>query len=488
MPKGKQITLRKSQKPVLLQIESFISNSPDRIFILKGYAGTGKTTLMRFLIEHLQKYNYSYRLLASTGRAAKVLSNITDAYGNVSTIHKLIYKYGGLNKDLSDLKASTADEYGQLYLNFTFSEVDEEENPETIYIIDESSMVSDKKDTFITQAKFGTGKLLTDLLNYDKREKSKFIFVGDPCQLPPIREYSSPALSKEYFEKTFGMHAQEAQLTEIVRMDEGNSLIQVSEKIRSLYANAPEDKSAYAFNRVWGKLPLGNNKNIILHATEVDMMQDYFQKIKGKKYDRAIYICRSNGKCKYVSENIRKDLGFEGLLSPGDLLLVIQNNYSTGLMNGDMVEVQEVSSVTKTIAQLTFRQVKVKELYSGNTYTTLIIDEILTQNHLNLDSDQMTRLYIDFMMRMKRMGITQKKDPQKFQDAILHDPYLNALRCVYGYAVTCHKAQGGEWDEVYVEIPRNLTLNPTKETYQWIYTAMTRTKSKLHVVNDFYIK
>ena len=105
----------------------------------------------------------------------------------------------------------------------------------------------------------------------------------------------------------------------------------------------------------------------------------------------------------------------------------------------------------------------------------------------NLDSSMQTSLFIDFIMRMKERGITQKKK-QMFRDKLISDPYLNALRCSYGYAITCHKAQGGEWQDVYIHIPRNFTLNPTKETYQWIYTAMTRAKESLHMIMDFYIE
>ncbi|MCI2108166.1 MAG: ATP-dependent helicase [Bacteroidales bacterium] len=488
MHKIKQIQLLESQARVLQQIESFIFDSDDRIFISKGYAGTGKTTLMRFLIDYLQKYNRRYRLLASTGRAAKVLSNITNVTESVITIHKLIYKYDGLNKDLSEIKESAANEdYGQLCLNFAFSEVDDEKEPEAIYIADEASMISDQPEDFVTQAKFGSGKVLTDLLNYDKRKNSKFIFVGDPCQLPPIRECSSPALSKENFKEHFKMNAQEAQLTEIVRTGKDNSLIMASNKLRSLYASAPERKDAYGTLKVWGNLPLGNNKNIILHPNADEMIQEYIQKIKEKKYDNAVYICWSNARCKKVSLEVRSALGLNGLLCRGDLLLVIQNNYLNGLMNGDMVEVLNVSSITETVAGLTFRQVKVKELFTGITCDALLIDEILMQDHVNLDSDQMTRLYIDFVIRMKKKGIKQKM-PDEFKFAMANDPYLNALRCVYGYAVTCHKAQGGEWDDVYVEIPRNITFQPIKESYQWVYTAITRARNKVHIVKDFFIK
>ena len=167
--------------------------------------------------------------------------------------------------------------------------------------------------------------------------------------------------------------------------------------------------------------------------------------------------------------------------------MVIQNNMPTGLMNGDMVTVEEIAPQSTTRAQLTFRQIKVKELFTGKTYTTLLIEEIAYLGRLNLDNRQQQAMFVDFIIRMKEKGITQKQK-KAFYDAMFNDPYLNALRCVFGYAITCHKSQGGEWEEVYVHVPRNITLNPTKETYQWIYTSMTRARKMLHMIDDFYIK
>ena len=218
------------------------------------------------------------------------------------------------------------------------------------------------------------------------------------------------------------------------------------------------------------------------------MINDYVSKVKRDGLNSAVCICRSNKTCGQLSETIRRKLGFaDRRIQKGDLLSVIQNNWLTGLMNGDMVTVEEIAPYTTTRARLTFRQVKVKEVFTGRTYTSLMIEETAYQSRLNLDSQQQNGLFIDFLIRMKGKGITQK-DKMAFYDAMHQDPYLNALRCVFGYAITCHKSQGGEWEEVFVHVPRNITLNPTKETYQWVYTAMTRGRKALHMVDDFYIK
>ena len=483
-----KIKLTASQDIVLKQILNFVDDPDDRVFILKGYAGTGKTTLMRFLIKALLEKERHYRLLASTGRAAKVLANLSETNGQTSTIHSMVYEFNGLNKEYEEKEEPKVDKDGQLFLVFEPSKLDEKANPETVYIIDEASMVSDVATKDVTQAKFGDGRLLKELLDYDSRPGSKFIFVGDPCQLPPIEQYFSPALIKDYFLQQFGLTAQEAQLTEIMRQQGVSGIVDASKKIRSLYNTAPESNQVYGNQKLWGFLPFRRYKDIQLHPNLESMLNDYVSKVKLSGLNSAVCICRSNKACGQLSDMIRQKLGYtDSRIQAGDLLMVIQNNMPTKLMNGDMVTVEEIAPQVRMRAQLTFRQVKVKELFTGRTYSTLLIEEIAYQGRLNLDNRQQQALFVDFIIRMKEKGITQKQK-NAFYDAMFKDPYLNALRCVFGYAITCHKSQGGEWEEVYVHVPRNITLNPIKETYQWVYTSMTRARNTLHMIDDFFIK
>lgn len=483
-----KIKLTTSQDIVLKQILDFVDNSSDRVFILKGYAGTGKTTLMRFLIKALAEKGKHYRLLASTGRAAKVLANLSEANSQTSTIHSMVYEFNGLNKEFEEKEEPKMDKDGQLFLVFEPSKLDKNAIPETVYIIDEASMVADVTSKDIIQAKFGSGRLLKELMDYDARPGSKYVFVGDPCQLPPIEQYYSPALMKEYFLQQFGLTAQEAQLTEIMRQQGVSGIVDASKQIRSLYKTAPESSQVYGYQKLWGFLPFRRHKDIQLHPHLESMLNDYVSKVKTSGLNSAVCICRSNKACSQLSAMIRQKLGYtDSHIQVGDLLMVIQNNMPTGLMNGDIVTIEDISPQAITRAQLTFRQVKVKELFTGLTYTTLLIEEIAYLGRLNLDNRQQQALFVDFIVRMKKKGITQKQK-KAFNDAMFKDPYLNALRCVFGYAITCHKSQGGEWDEVYVHVPRNITLNPTKETYQWVYTSMTRARKTLHMIDDFYIK
>ncbi len=336
-------------------------------------------------------------------------------------------------------------------------------------------MISDVKDETATQALFGSGRLLTDLLTYDPN--GKFIFVGDECQLPPVGQNISPALSEDYFQKQFRISAVEYKLTNIVRQHKDNTIIQASHRIRSLYENPPVVK--------WGTLPLGNYQHIKLYQDVVMMINNYLSLIKHRSYHLATFISQSNAKCNNTNKLIRAALGLKTTLQEGDLLLVTQNNNVSGLLNGDMVVVEQIKNVRYRRGKLSFQLVEVRELFTGKCFTQLVIENILYGNTTNLNQTEQKALFIDFYRRMKEKGLKQKDS--LFKELLSKDEYLNALRCVFGYALTCHKAQGGEWNDVFVDIPRNLTLNAQASAYQWIYTAVTRAKEQLHIVNDFFI-
>lgn len=477
------IKLTESQSRVLNSLKNFVQDHSSRVFILKGYAGTGKTTLMRYLVQYLEQEKKAYKLLAPTGRAAKVLSDMAVEHrfegADGITIHSLIYKYSGFNREITQHELDTAQPSGQLSLMFTANTLDSDEANPTIYIVDEASMISDAPSAVVTQASFGSGRLLTELMQYDTLPGSKFIFVGDPCQLPPVGDTLSPALEEGHFNP----HARSASLTEIMRQSDGNDIIRISKQVRSMIKTAPDDTSFYGNTHSWTKLPFRYSPNIRLHSDIGEMMADYVNNIKRNGYNDSVFICQRNKDATELSLHARRLLGFSGLTpNPKDLLMVIQNNHPTALVNGDMVEVLSISSQVRTRATLNFVSAKVKEVASGKEFSTLLLLDTLNSTRLNLSTDQQTALFMDFCQRMHRQGVKPKDD--SFIDAMFEDPYLNALRCVYGYAVTCHKAQGGEWKNVYLHVLRNIGLNPTKQVYRWIYTAVTRAKETLHMIDD----
>ena len=448
-PGSTDIILTPSQQAVLERLLDFLKTDGAGAFILTGFAGTGKTSLVRFFAEKIiQKRQYNLSFHASTGRAAKVLHDICGY--PTSTVHSLIYTFTGLNQDVDSLfKTDTDDNVtdiesdGQLVLNFGLARL-ENSTLQTIYIIDEASMISSHPEPNTTQAKFGSGALLKDLFQYNVRLFQKGTTSSD--------------------------------LTDIMRQSADNDLIAAASTIRNMYDNPPSYK--------WVKFPLKQYAHVTLHSSLSEMLQSYITNIKESGYTSCAMISKSNRRCKTLSQTVRAELGFDcHRLCIGDLLMVVQNNQNN-LFNGDLVRVTQIGARTER-AELTFINVEVEETVSKQRHTTLIIENILFSQYINLTQEQYKRLFIDFHIRMKKQGIKQHSDT--YINAMREDPYLNALRTTFGYVVTCHKAQGGEWDDVYLDIGRSISHCPTKSDYQWLYTAITRAKKRVHLVNDFYL-
>lgn len=481
MSDGKTIVLNEGQKAALDKIMSFLKDDSLRVFILKGYAGTGKTTMINKVISFMETRHVNYGLLASTGRAAKILGDVTGR--SAHTIHSEIYRFRGLKKNKTAASGiALAEDDAQLIIQFDLGSPDED-SP-SVYVVDESSMISDREETEVVQSRFGNGRLLNDLLRYDAR--AKFIFVGDPCQLSPVTGEPSPALSAEYLKSTFGIDSCEATLTEVMRQSDDNGIVGTSALVRDLCEEAPDDERFYGGRNSWLRLPFRRVDGIELVDSVTILIAMYIQDIRNREYTKSVFICMSNSACFKFSSVVRNALGFKGSLEKDELLLVVQNNLISGFRNGDLVQVVNVSPVTELRGGLTFREIEVKELFTGKTFKQLMIDDILCQPQTNLSSKQQSKLYGDFIKRMKKQNILE--DSPAFEDYMRSDKYLNALRVSFGYAVTCHKAQGGEWERVYAYFPRNIMLNPTKQKYQWVYTAMTRAKDKLFVIDDIYIE
>lgn len=468
--------LRPQQQKAFSALCNFIESTSEKVFILKGYAGTGKTTLMSGIIKRLSEDKIPFALLASTGRAAKILSEKSQTTAN--TIHSHIYVFKELSEDLEKLSELQhnleIDDKGQITLLFDLNPISSEK--EKIYIIDEASMVSDVIDNNTSFAKFGTGDLLGDILKYDT--KGKFIFVGDPCQLPPINQVNSPALSAAHISSKYKFQTSEFEMTDIIRQSNTNGIIEASFKLRNLFHSNPSVKFA--------SLPVKGHSNIIIENSHIGMLNKYIDKIKSNGFKHSTLICQTNKHCSDLNKVIRSSIfNNRERICVGDLLMVTQNNYLSNLVNGDHIIVSKIGN-NEFRSGLSFLQVEVEEISSKSKFNLLLIEDILYSTNTNLNSKQHKDLMIDYFKRMRANGIDQKNPT--FKENMLKDPYLNALKTVYGYALTCHKAQGGEWDEVFLYLDNKIHGIKKPGIYQWTYTAVTRAKNNLHVVNDWFIK
>lgn len=468
--------LKPQQQKAFSALCSFIESKKDKIFILKGYAGTGKTTLMSGLIKRLSEDKIPFALLASTGRAAKILSDKSKKTAN--TIHSHIYIFKELSEDLekmSELQHNMAvDDKGQITLLFDLSPISSE--TEKIYIIDEASMVSDEIDKNSSFAKFGSGDLLGDILTYDT--KGKYIFIGDPCQLPPINQVDSPALSPSKIKSKYNLECLEFEMTDIIRQANTNGIVEASFKLRNLFRTNPDVKFA--------NLPVKGHSNIFIANSHAGMLNQYIEKIKNEGFTNSTLICQTNKHCSDLNKIIRSTLHNKNeRICEGDLLMVTQNNYLSNLVNGDQIIILSIGN-NEYRCGLSFLQVEVQEITSKNKFNLLLIEDILYSTWTNLNTKQHKDLMIDYFKRMKNKGINQKD--RAFKDNMLKDPYLNALKAVYGYALTCHKAQGGEWNDVFLYLDNKIHGIKKPGVYQWLYTAVTRAKENLHLVNDWFIK
>ena len=475
----KEIKLTNCQQHAFGQFLSFLDDTSFKVYILKGYAGTGKTTLMAKFIKELDSRKLPFSLLASTGRAAKILSNATEYVAK--TVHSEIYVFSDLNQDLEKLvkerETQIVDSTGQLYLNFDLCDKSSSESEIVYYyLVDEASMVADEADKYAPQALFGSGRLLYDLIKHDP--KGRFIFIGDACQLPPVKQNFSPALDAAYLERVYGISVCESELTQIVRQEKTNGIVVAAQKLRELYHHPQPYK--------WASFPLKGHNNIHILNTQTDLINKYISIVKEKGFNAATLLCMSNKETNALTRILRPSFGhMTPYLEKGDLLLITQNNLISGLMNGDLVVVEEVGKQEKR-AGLTFVHVSVREMFTKKTVSQLMIAEVLYGNLTNITQIQQKELLIDFYYRMREVGIGQKSD--LFKQIMREDPYLNALRAVYGYALTCHKAQGGEWEYVFLDIHRALPAWEKPGVYQWVYTAVTRARKELYTVDGFWVK
>lgn len=463
-----EFTLTTQQQQVLAKIKIFMESDAS-VFILRGYAGTGKTTMVKQIVDYVLQ-DWYVELMAPTGRAARVLQTKTGHLAK--TIHKTIYSSAALlTKDVQDVAES------EFKLCFPIKMTD----GNIVAIVDEASMLCSLKraqEIFV----FGTDNLMDDLLTYVRPSfGGKVIFVGDPMQLPPIGESVSNALNADFFEQK-GLKVMQAELTEVLRQTGDSVILKNAMQIRNLLKK--EKRNRLVFEKKKGdmeSLPSG------------ELLKKYIETRKQTKKDDSVVICFSNRSASKYNKDIRKELygEEEPELQVGDVLLVNQNNYRLDIMNGEFVPVlyvgekvrqsapvyvQEGGNKIRKVIELEFVHIQVFNSQNERQDCMLLLD-LLNNENPSLGIDEQRALFINFRMRNPNL----KPRTEEFTNALMADPYFNCLKAKYGYAVTGHKCQGGEWDNVFIDYCGRTGLSD--DCLRWAYTATTRARKLLYFTN-----
>lgn len=476
--------LTSEQSAALCAVRSFLCDDTQDAFILRGSAGTGKTTLIAKLIETLEEMNLSCELLAPTGRAARILGNkIKQITGKPeyegSTIHRTIYTLTQLEVNE---EAETANDPGVRML----FPLKEEEATVSLFVIDESSMVGDKENHGDVM-QFGSGRLLKDIVTYARMRRpgrmndhlTKLLFVGDPAQLPPVGEKSSPALSEDYLRQEFNLQVGSFDLNSVMRQAQGSAILDRATELRDAML-------AGRYNN-FSLQPNGQDIEQVDAGVAVDLI---VQGLQAK--DSSVAVAHSNATALEYNRNIReRRWGDPSLpIQVGETLLVNRNSTRHVLSNGDLVKVIQVGSDAKKVpvnlkgghyVELSFREVTAafRDGDGGIIQTVcLVLENLLDSPHRELTPLEQRALLVDF--RKRHPDLHPKS--AEFRRAIREDPYFNALQVKYGYAMTCHKAQGGEWNTVIVDFDSSRGARNAL-FFRWAYTAITRAAKKLIVVN-----
>jgi len=464
------IILNRDQQEALQALKRFVEHPAADTFVLKGYAGTGKTFLMQHFAGWLRDNNYDFSLLASTGRAATVLRGKTGF--DASTVHGELYRFSRVDGDEEDLPHDApADHFGQMLLQFALRPPDEGKR---IYIIDEASMLASELSPEEGVVSFGSGQLLPDF--FAAAGNNKIIFVGDPGQLPPVGQAFSPALDMDWLASE-QRTAISMTLEKIERNDAGNDILVLASNVRNLVPR-PDIK--------FPRLPARHLNNVLLHDSDHELFEAYLDNYNRKGPAGALAVARSNKMVADINRNMRKELFGEAdlPLKEGDILMVVQNNHAVPLTNGDFVEVTNLGEMELHV-HLRFQRIHVKALLSGKEHEMLIALDVLYGNESNLTRDQSRMLMIDFSRRMRQKKI--RVNSEIYKQRMMKDKVLNCLKAKFGYAVTCHKAQGGEWDDVYLFLNNKMYGMPQAELFRWWYTAVTRAKKRLHLTNGWWL-
>ncbi|UTW11985.1 ATP-dependent DNA helicase [Marinobacterium rhizophilum] len=481
---NRQIQLNPDQLEALEAIKHFLNNPDLEAFVLCGSAGTGKTTLVSMIIELVHQLGMESLLVAPTGRAAQILQGklnwlLPKTLGPVavSTLHGAIYYMANLSVD----DARPEEGLSALHMDFT---IRKQGNPFDLMIVDEASMVGNTA-LFQPSMRFGSGRLLSDLVGYVQylyREgivsrPIKLLFVGDLAQLPPVGSQQSPALSPECLYSNFGLQARRYELTTVMRQGENSGIL--------AWANAIRD---WIFHSSGGAVEIPFNGHDIVPADFLSAVRTIANNVRQQQPSAAVVY--SNALALDYNLGVREQL-WGNPYSPvvvRDKLLVTRNCPSAGLSNGDLVRVvgihpsswrEQVRLPNGQAVDLYFREMLLKPDASTNESSTIkcmVLENLLFSGHRDLQDCEQFALFELVRQRHPRVD----PDSSEFRELLQADLYYNAVQVKFGYAMTCHKAQGGEWQQVIVD-PLGVRLD-TEDGCRWLYTAVTRASNSLIVV------
>ncbi len=444
-----------SQKRLIISLSSFItSDEQKQVLLVKGYAGTGKTTLVSSLVKSLDQCNLRYVLLAPTGRAAKVLS----AYSRrpAFTIHKKIY-----------IQKTAREGMGIFVLERNL-------HSNTFFIVDEASMITNQAQELNI---FGSGRLLDDLLEYVYNNKNcKLIMIGDAAQLPPVGLDISPALDRKILEQ-HGMIVYECYLTDVIRQSLDSGILFNATCIRDMQDKQLSDFPVFKTKKYDDVIPLSGS----------DLVEELSRAYDRYGHEGTIVVTRSNKRANKYNQGIRNQiLGKEEEIAQGDFLMVVRNNYfwldenqmTDFIANGDIAEINRIHKYQELygfrFADVTLRFPD----YQNMKVTCKIILDTLNIETAALGQEEGKVLYQAILE-----DFPEVKSKRKQYEKIREHPFFNALQVKFAYAVTCHKAQGGQWENVFIDQGYITEEMMNVEYLRWLYTAFTRATKNLYLIN-----
>ncbi|MBP1676925.1 MAG: exonuclease subunit alpha [Bacteroidetes bacterium] len=431
--------------------EFLMADNPEKIFLLRGYAGTGKTSVVSALVRALNALKQKTMLLAPTGRAAKVISGYSGF--PAFTIHKRIYR----QKAMGDYRFQLAD---NLFNH-------------TLFIVDEASMISNTGG----DAEFGSGRLLDDLIEFVySGEGCSLILLGDTAQLPPVMQPHSPALEKDKL-AGYGLRVYDFVLTHVVRQALESGILYNATRLRKMIV---EEKTSD-----FPKFDVAGYKDIS-HLNGMDLIDEIQRAYDGVGVEDTIVITRSNKRANIYNNGIRSRVMLkEEELTNGDLLMVTKNNYYWNkpykeidfIANGDILEVVRVRKY-KTMYGFRFADLTLRSLdYDWE------IDALIWLDLLQSDSPKSSNALHQKLFEAIAEDYPEITNRKFLIKTIYESEFFNALQVKFAYAVTCHKAQGGQWKKVFVDPGQISDEQVNSDFYRWMYTALTRATDTVFLVN-----